>query len=191
MSIGIERMAGPTDEAAALIAELDAVLGAVYAPEQRHGLSLAQVFEPHVRFFIARRGGDAVGCGAVALFPDYAEVKRMYTREAARGRGVAKALLARLEQKRWPPGSRCCGWRRVPNRKRRSGCTRASAFANAPPSGITRHCRRTASAPASFTKSRCSRRAEKRSASRYHHTVQDRRIALCSSALRGFSEAPI
>ena len=42
--------------------------------------------------------GAAVGCGGVALFDDYAEVKRMYTREAARGRGVAKALLARLEQ---------------------------------------------------------------------------------------------
>jgi putative acetyltransferase len=96
MSIAIERVAGPTPEAAALIAELDAVLGAVYMPEQRHGLSLAQLFEPYVRFFIVRLGGDAVGCGAVALFPDYAEVKRMYTREAARGRGVAKALLGHL-----------------------------------------------------------------------------------------------
>jgi putative acetyltransferase len=94
--IAIERIAAPTLEAAALIAELDAVLGAVYAPEQRHGLSLAQVFEPRVRFFIARVDGKAVGCGAVALFADYAEVKRMYTREAARGCGVAKALLARL-----------------------------------------------------------------------------------------------
>lgn len=96
MSIAIERVVGPTDEAAALIADLDAVLGAVYVPEQRHGLSLSQVFEPHVRFFIARLGDDAVGCGAVALFPEYAEVKRMYTREAARGRGVGKALLGHL-----------------------------------------------------------------------------------------------
>jgi putative acetyltransferase len=37
-----------------------------------------------------------VGCGAVALFEGYAEVKRMYTRE--RGRGVGKALLAHIEQ---------------------------------------------------------------------------------------------
>lgn len=96
MSIAIERVAAPTREAAALIAELDAVLGAVYAPQQRHGLSLDQVFESHVRFFIARIGGEAVGCGAVALFADYAEVKRMYTHEAVRGRGVARALLARL-----------------------------------------------------------------------------------------------
>ena len=90
-------MTAPTAEAAALIAELDAVLGAVYEPHQRHGLSLEQVFGPHVRFFVARIGDEAVGCGAVALFDGYAEVKRMYTREAARGRGVAKALLLRLE----------------------------------------------------------------------------------------------
>ena len=96
--ITIERLPGPTPEAAALIAELDAVLGALYPPEQRHGYSMAQVFEHHVRFFIARLDGVAVGCGAVALFDDYAEVKRMYTRENARGRGVAKALLAHLEQ---------------------------------------------------------------------------------------------
>ena len=31
------------------------------------------------------------------MFGDYAEVKRMYTRPAARGRGVAKALLRRIE----------------------------------------------------------------------------------------------
>jgi putative acetyltransferase len=96
--ISIERLLGPTPEAAVLIAELDAVLGAIYEPEQRHGYSIEQVFEPHVRFFVARLGGEAVGCGAVALFEDYAEVKRMYTRETARGRGIGKVLLTRIEQ---------------------------------------------------------------------------------------------
>jgi putative acetyltransferase len=74
------------------------VLGAVYTPDQRHGLSLEQIFEPHVRFFVARVGGTAVGCGGLALFDGYGEVKRMYTREAARGRGVGKALLVRIER---------------------------------------------------------------------------------------------
>jgi putative acetyltransferase len=97
MEIAIERLCEPTAEAAALIAELDAVLGAVYEPHQRHGLSLEQIFQPNVRLFVARVAGAAVGCGAVALFDDYAEVKRMYTREAARVRGVGKALLARIE----------------------------------------------------------------------------------------------
>ena len=98
MSIELEQLSGPTSDAAALIAELDGVLGAVYEPEQRHGLSIEQVFEPHVRFFVARLDGEAVGCGAVALFEGYAEVKRMYTRESLRGRGVGRALLGRIEQ---------------------------------------------------------------------------------------------
>ena len=98
MEITIERPSGPTAEVSALIAELDGVLGAVYEPEQRHGLSIEQVFQPNVRFFVARLGEAAVGCGAVALFEGYAEVKRMYTRESVRGRGVGKALLARIEQ---------------------------------------------------------------------------------------------
>jgi putative acetyltransferase len=97
-AIIVERRLAPTADAMMLIAELDAVLGGAYAPEQRHGLSIAQVFEPHIRFFVAHIEGTAVGCGALALFADYAEVKRMYTRAAVRGRGVGKAVLGRLER---------------------------------------------------------------------------------------------
>ena len=80
-----------------LVDELEAVLAAEYPPEQRHGLSLAAIFQPHIRFFIARLDGVAVGCGGVALFADFAEVKRMYVRDGVRGRGVAPALLRRIE----------------------------------------------------------------------------------------------
>jgi putative acetyltransferase len=80
-----------------LVGELDAWLAERYDADQRHGLALDALFEPHVRFFIARRDGTAVGCGGVALFDGYAEVKRMYVRESARGSGVAQALLAHLE----------------------------------------------------------------------------------------------
>ena len=98
MNITIERAVEATPNLERLVAELNAVLGAAYPPHQRHGLALEQLFEPHMRFFLGRLGGAAVGCGGVALFDDYAEVKRMYTREEARGRGVAKALLSRIEQ---------------------------------------------------------------------------------------------
>src|SRR6202012_100938 len=80
-----------------LIAELDQTLSAEYPPEQRHGLALDAIFQPHVRFFVARLNGEAVGCGGGALFDGFAEVKRMYVREAARGHGVAQALLQQLE----------------------------------------------------------------------------------------------
>jgi putative acetyltransferase len=87
----------PTADARALIAELDAELAGRYAAEQRHGLSVDRVFRPTVLFFIARLDGDPVGCGAVAFDDELAEVKRMYVRPHARGRGVARAILTRLE----------------------------------------------------------------------------------------------
>jgi len=68
-----------------------------YPPEQQHGLPLDAIFQPHIRFFLAGLNGTAIGCGGVALFADFAEVKRMYVREVARGRGAAQALLRRLE----------------------------------------------------------------------------------------------
>jgi putative acetyltransferase len=97
MSIGVEPVTAITPELRELIAELDAALAAHYLPEQRHGLSIDRLFAPNLRFFIARLDGAAAGCGGVALFADYAEVKRMYTKAALRGRGVAKAVLRRLE----------------------------------------------------------------------------------------------
>jgi putative acetyltransferase len=93
----VERALAPSAEVRALLGELDAFLAGEYAPEQRHGVAIERLFEPHVRFFIARDGDAAVGCGGVALFDTFAEVKRMYVRPAARGSGVAQAVLARIE----------------------------------------------------------------------------------------------
>ncbi len=97
-SVWIEAVPTATEEVRALVGELEAILSAEYTPEQRHGLALDAIFQPHVRFFVARLRGAAVGCGGVALFSNFAEVKRMYMREAARGRGVAQAILARIEE---------------------------------------------------------------------------------------------
>jgi putative acetyltransferase len=94
----IEPALTATEEVRALIGELEAVLSVEYPPEQRHGFAVEAIFQPHVRFFLARLDGVAVGCGGVALFPDYAEVKRMYVHHTARGQGVADALLLRIEQ---------------------------------------------------------------------------------------------
>ena len=99
MTPGIELVltTRPTPDARALVAELDAELGAGYPPEQQHGLTLDEIFQPHVRFYIATLDGAPAGCGAVAMADGYAEIKRMYTRPAARGRGLGRAILDRLE----------------------------------------------------------------------------------------------
>src|SRR5712691_5176907 len=80
-----------------LIGELEDVLSADYPPENRHGLPLEAIFQPHVRFFVATLDGAPAGCGGVAFFDGFAEIKRMYVRPAARGQGVARAILGRIE----------------------------------------------------------------------------------------------
>jgi putative acetyltransferase len=75
--MAIDQALSPTDEVRTLVGELEALLAADYTPEQRHGLSVEALFRPHLRFFVARMAGAAVGCGGVALFPDFAEVKRL------------------------------------------------------------------------------------------------------------------
>jgi putative acetyltransferase len=97
VSVTIEPVPASTREVEELLTELDEILGAAYAPEQRHALRIDRLFQPDIRFYVARLEGEAMGCGGVALLGDYAEVKRMYARETARGRGIGKALLARLE----------------------------------------------------------------------------------------------
>lgn len=93
----LELVTTATDEVRELVAELDAALSGPYLPEQHHALSLDELFADNVRFFAARVDGLAVGCGGVGFYDGFAEVKRMYTRPAARGRGVATAILRRLE----------------------------------------------------------------------------------------------
>tara|TARA_R110002167_G_scaffold37161_10_gene116648 strand:- start:921 stop:1400 length:480 start_codon:yes stop_codon:yes gene_type:complete len=97
-SIQIEVAERATDDIRRLIAGLDAELTPHYEPEQGHALSLDALFAPDVRFFVAHLDGQAMGCGGVGLYDGYAEVKRMFAAEAARGRGVASAVLRQLEE---------------------------------------------------------------------------------------------
>jgi putative acetyltransferase len=144
-AIAVEQVREPNDDVRALVAELEEVLSAEYPPEQRHGLSLDAIFQPHVRFFLARQGGAAVGCGGVALFSDFAEVKRMYVRAAARGRGAARALLARIEAEardgghailRLETGTRQLAALRFYERSGFARCPVFGAYAGMPPSAV-------------------------------------------------------
>ena len=53
---------------------------------------------PAGRWLVAYRAGEPVGCAALKRLDDHtAEIKRVYVAPEARGAGVARALLARLE----------------------------------------------------------------------------------------------
>jgi putative acetyltransferase len=97
VALRIERVPAPTDEVGELLAELDEALRGPYLPEQHHALPVEQLFADNVRFFAARIDGVAVGCGGVAFYDGFAEVKRMFTRATVRRQGVAAALLRLLE----------------------------------------------------------------------------------------------
>jgi putative acetyltransferase len=85
-------------EVIALIAELDAYQDTLYPAESRHALEMASLMLPNVLFAVARDDvGRAIGCGAIVLFAEFGELKRMYVSPRVRGRGIAKKILAALE----------------------------------------------------------------------------------------------
>ena len=61
-------------------------------------LDIASLEQPEMRFFVARREGRVVGCGALRVGSDgQAELKRMFVDPATRGLKVGRDLLARIE----------------------------------------------------------------------------------------------
>jgi putative acetyltransferase len=82
-----------------LLASLRAELREKY-PDELRGFSPTpdEFMIPGAVFVVARQSGKAVGCGAIRpLAPGVAEVKRMFVAREARGCGVGKAVLEKLE----------------------------------------------------------------------------------------------
>ena len=82
----------------ALIEALDDYQKPLYPAESHHGIDFSALSRPNVIFVVARDShGCAIGCGALVMEGGYGELKRMFTAPAARGKGVARALLGGLE----------------------------------------------------------------------------------------------
>ena len=71
-------------------------------PESIHMMSPEALTAPDVRFFVLRDGGQVLGMGAWKVFETAAgragEIKSMHILAQARGRGLARQLLAHLMQ---------------------------------------------------------------------------------------------
>lgn len=86
-------------EIAELIEERVAYSHANYPPESVHTLPL-HLDRPEITFWTARLEGALVGCAALLRHQDgTGELKSMFIRPAARGRGLSKILLDAVETK--------------------------------------------------------------------------------------------
>jgi putative acetyltransferase len=82
-----------------LLTASDAYMEALYPKESNHLLDVSALVRPEVTFVVARSiGGALVGCGAVVSETQgWAEIKRMFVVQAARGQKIGRLLLMRLE----------------------------------------------------------------------------------------------
>ncbi len=96
-AIHIELVKPNRPDVVQLIRELDDHLKSLYPLESTHLLDIETLMQPNIRFLAALQEGQAIGCGALRLETNYAEVKRMYVQPDWRGKGVAYRILDRLE----------------------------------------------------------------------------------------------
>lgn len=82
----------------ALIRQSDELMQSLYPAESNHLVDIEALARPQVHFFVAREGGRALGCGAFVLGEGgSAEMKRVFVDPSARGKGIARRLMERLE----------------------------------------------------------------------------------------------
>lgn len=86
------------DDIQILIQELDDYQNDLYPPESNHLDGLETLRQKNVLFLCAQDASGALGIGAVKVMPgDFGEIKRVYVPNRLRGRGIAKAIMIRLE----------------------------------------------------------------------------------------------
>jgi putative acetyltransferase len=85
-------------DAAHLVRELDCMFEELYPAESNHLLDIETLAKPDIRFFVVRRNGEALGCGALWIRESYGEVKRVYVKPTARGLKLGHLILERLEE---------------------------------------------------------------------------------------------
>lgn len=86
------------DDVIALLQQADDFALSLYPAESYYGLDIAALERPEVFFVVAR--DEALGLGTAALVDrgdGSGELKRMFVTGAARGAGVGRALLEKIE----------------------------------------------------------------------------------------------
>ncbi len=96
--IEITAVTAPDDSILEMVEKLDALMNGLYPPESTHLTPPEELSAGANRFFAAKVDGKLMGCGGFRVVGrDYTEIKRIFVDPSARGLGLAKALLNRLE----------------------------------------------------------------------------------------------
>lgn len=94
-------------QARALLEASHALMQALFDPEDNHYLSIDALCVPEIAFFVAQHGAETLGCVALAHRGTYGEVKSMFVDPKARGKGVARKLMAQLDRAAREAGLTC------------------------------------------------------------------------------------
>ena len=97
MTIEVSTADPRSKEGTALLTASHAYLASLYPPEHMFALSIDELCQPSISFWIAWDGAEALGCVALARKEGYAEVKSMFVDPAMRGRGAGEALVTALD----------------------------------------------------------------------------------------------
>lgn len=81
----------------AMIAELDAYQQALYPAESNHLLDIETLALPQMRLYAVSVDNNVLGCGGYWAHDGFAEVKRVYVHPRTRGMGLARKLMAHIE----------------------------------------------------------------------------------------------
>lgn len=86
-----------SEGATALLRQHHALMNSLFPAESNHYLGADALIAPHIHFLLATRAGSDIGCAAIALYPDYGEIKSMFVTPQARGANLGAKLLNALE----------------------------------------------------------------------------------------------
>lgn len=93
----VERTDPHHPQATALLRQSHGLMQSLFPPEDNFYLDIDDLVAPNIHFYTARDGDQILGTGALMVKDTYGEVKSMFVAEAARGKGVAAALLRQIE----------------------------------------------------------------------------------------------
>jgi len=124
------------DGVARLVKELDAYQTSLYPAESNHLLDIESLAHPTIHLFVARRNGEALGCGALRIDPEgYGEVKRMFVLPASRGMKVGKQILQCIEERAHCEGLPCLRLETGIHQSEALGLYRSAGFVERSPFG--------------------------------------------------------